>query len=87
MTSLAVCFLLSCVHVSSLCPRWERNTYGCAGALPILQVMEKVQSLDWGLLIMDEVHFIPARMFRKVLTNVAAHCKGVGGSGRHLRRA
>lgn len=40
--------------------------------------MEKIQSLEWGLLIMDEVHFIPARMFRKVLTNVATHCKGNG---------
>jgi hypothetical protein len=42
----------------------------------IAQVMDKIQSLEWGLLIMDEVHFIPARMFRKVLTNVATHCKG-----------
>ncbi|ORY49792.1 DNA repair helicase rad25 [Rhizoclosmatium globosum] len=30
---------------------------------------------QWGLLILDEVHVVPAEMFKKVLTIVAAHCK------------
>lgn len=34
-----------------------------------------VNSIEWGLLILDEVHVVPANVFRKVLTTVAAHTK------------
>ena len=30
------------------------------------QVMEEIAGREWGLLIMDEVHVVPAQMFRKV---------------------
>ena len=30
---------------------------------------------EWGIMVLDEVHTIPAKMFRKVLTQVQAHCK------------
>ena len=37
--------------------------------------MEFIQSREWGLLLLDEVHVVPANVFRKVLTTVAAHTK------------
>ncbi|XP_056607635.1 general transcription and DNA repair factor IIH helicase subunit XPB [Triplophysa dalaica] len=39
------------------------------------RVMEWMKSQEWGLIILDEVHTIPAKMFRRVLTIVQAHCK------------
>lgn len=39
------------------------------------QVMRWVQDQEWGLILLDEVHTIPAKMFRRVLTIVKAHCK------------
>ncbi|XP_037552572.1 general transcription and DNA repair factor IIH helicase subunit XPB [Nematolebias whitei] len=39
------------------------------------KVMEWMRSQEWGLMILDEVHTIPAKMFRRVLTIVQAHCK------------
>ncbi|KAL7671210.1 hypothetical protein ACOME3_006114 [Neoechinorhynchus agilis] len=39
------------------------------------RVMEWINSVEWGLLLLDEVHTIPARMFRRVLTIIRAHCK------------
>ena len=31
-----------------------------------LQVMDEISSREWGLLLLDEVHVVPAQMFRKV---------------------
>nr|CAG4651610.1 EOG090X01LU [Triops cancriformis] len=39
------------------------------------QTMKWIQEQEWGILVMDEVHTIPAKMFRRVLTIVQAHCK------------
>ncbi|XP_033842277.1 general transcription and DNA repair factor IIH helicase subunit XPB [Periophthalmus magnuspinnatus] len=39
------------------------------------RVMEWMRTQEWGLMILDEVHTIPAKMFRRVLTIVQAHCK------------
>ncbi|CAL8381919.1 unnamed protein product [Arctogadus glacialis] len=39
------------------------------------RVMEWMRSQEWGLIILDEVHTIPAKMFRRVLTIVQCHCK------------
>ncbi|KXJ10571.1 TFIIH basal transcription factor complex helicase XPB subunit [Exaiptasia diaphana] len=39
------------------------------------QVMSFLQNNEWGLMILDEVHTIPAKQFRRVLTVVQAHCK------------
>jgi DNA excision repair protein ERCC-3 len=38
------------------------------------QVMEWIENREWGLMILDEVHVVPAKMFRKV-GNISAHCK------------
>lgn len=41
------------------------------------KVMDQIRSREWGLLLMDEVHVVPAQMFRKV--GPAAHgCSAVG---------
>jgi len=39
------------------------------------QMLDWVQGQEWGLMILDEVHVVPARMFRKVSEQVRAHCK------------
>lgn len=39
------------------------------------KVMEFINGTEWGLLLLDEVHTIPAMQFRRVLTEVKAHCK------------
>jgi len=40
-----------------------------------LQIMEFLKNNEWGLMLLDEVHTIPAKQFRRVLTIVNAHCK------------
>ena len=42
---------------------------------PAVQVMEEIQSREWGLLLLDEVHVVPAHMFRRVIGIVKAHTK------------
>ncbi|UMM23037.1 hypothetical protein L5515_003946 [Caenorhabditis briggsae] len=39
------------------------------------EAMKFIEKQEWGLLLLDEVHTIPAKMFRRVLTIVQAHCK------------
>lgn len=39
------------------------------------QMLSFINSVDWGLMILDEVHVVPANVFRRVLTTVAAHTK------------
>jgi DNA excision repair protein ERCC-3 len=39
------------------------------------QVMKWLTDQEWGIMLLDEVHTIPAKMFRRVLTIVQAHCK------------
>lgn len=38
-------------------------------------VFAEIQNREWGLVLLDEVHVVPANMFRKVLTVTKAHCK------------
>ena len=39
------------------------------------RVMSEIMGREWGLLILDEVHVVPAAMFRRVLGIVKAHAK------------
>ncbi|XP_013418699.1 general transcription and DNA repair factor IIH helicase subunit XPB-like [Lingula anatina] len=39
------------------------------------KMMEWLQKQEWGMMVLDEVHTIPAKMFRRVLTIVQAHSK------------
>lgn len=37
--------------------------------------MKMIAEREWGLLLMDEVHVVPAQMFRKVISITHSHCK------------
>lgn len=39
------------------------------------KVMDFLTGREWGFIIMDEVHVVPAAMFRRVVTTIAAHAK------------
>ena len=39
------------------------------------QTMKWIQEQEWGIMVLDEVHTIPAKMFRRVLTQVQSHTK------------
>jgi len=39
------------------------------------QCMKWIQEQEWGIMVLDEVHTIPAKMFRRVLTQVQSHTK------------
>ncbi|PIA25428.1 hypothetical protein AQUCO_11400006v1 [Aquilegia coerulea] len=39
------------------------------------RIIEEIRNREWGLLLMDEVHVVPAHMFRKVINITKSHCK------------
>lgn len=39
------------------------------------KIIEEIRGREWGLLLMDEVHVVPAQMFRKVISITKSHCK------------
>lgn len=39
------------------------------------KMMDFLTSREWGLVILDEVHVVPADMFRRVVTTIKAHSK------------
>lgn len=39
------------------------------------KTMEEIMNREWGLIILDEVHVVPAQMFRRVIGIVKAHTK------------
>ena len=39
------------------------------------EIMDIIKGREWGLLLMDEVHVVPAKMFRRVIGSVKAHCR------------
>uniref|UniRef100_A0A7E4VRH1 General transcription and DNA repair factor IIH helicase/translocase subunit XPB n=1 Tax=Panagrellus redivivus TaxID=6233 RepID=A0A7E4VRH1_PANRE len=58
-----------CISTYSMVAYTGKRTYIAEEA------MKYISSQEWGLLLLDEVHTIPAKMFRRVLTIVRAHCK------------
>ena len=60
-----------------MCVRERELLSHCDGArsAEAARVMEDLSRREWGLLIMDEVHVVPAAMFRRVIGIVKAHCK------------
>ncbi|XP_026325272.1 general transcription and DNA repair factor IIH helicase subunit XPB-like isoform X1 [Hyposmocoma kahamanoa] len=50
-------------------------THGQRRSWEAEQTMKWLQAQEWGLVVLDEVHTIPAKMFRRVLTIVHSHCK------------
>lgn len=49
--------------------------YGGRRSYEARKIMEFIQKTEWGFLLLDEVHVVPANVFRRVLTTVAAHSK------------
>lgn len=39
------------------------------------QVMDFITSREWGLMVLDEVHVVPAEMFRRVTSKIKTHSK------------
>ncbi len=39
------------------------------------KMMDFITSREWGFVILDEVHVVPAAMFRRVVTTIATHAK------------
>lgn len=38
-------------------------------------LLNEIKSREWGIVILDEVHIVPANVFRKVLGIIKTHCK------------
>ncbi|KYR00352.1 transcription factor IIH subunit [Tieghemostelium lacteum] len=49
--------------------------FGGRRSAEAFKIMEEIANREWGLVLLDEVHVVPAAMFRKVLTVTKAHCK------------
>lgn len=39
------------------------------------KMMDFLTSREWGFVLLDEVHVVPAAMFRRVVTTIKAHTK------------
>lgn len=50
-------------------------SFGGARAEAGERLIEQVKTREWGLMLLDEVHVVPAATFRKVLKVCNAHCK------------
>ncbi|XP_039755956.1 general transcription and DNA repair factor IIH helicase subunit XPB [Pararge aegeria] len=50
-------------------------THGQRRSWEAEQTMKWLQAQEWGVVVLDEVHTIPAKMFRRVLTIVHSHAK------------
>lgn len=46
------------------------------------KMMDFLTSREWGFILLDEVHVVPAAMFRRVVTTIKAHSK-LGLTGKH----
>lgn len=49
------------------------NTHNRAHATQ--KMMDFLTSREWGFILLDEVHVVPAAMFRRVVTTIKAHAK------------
>mmetsp|Transcript_37513 Transcript_37513/g.48539 ORF Transcript_37513/g.48539 Transcript_37513/m.48539 type:complete len:514 (-) Transcript_37513:922-2463(-) len=38
-------------------------------------IVSKLKNIEWGLMILDEVHVVPANTFRRVIGTCRSHCK------------
>ncbi|XP_065573948.1 general transcription and DNA repair factor IIH helicase/translocase subunit XPB-like isoform X2 [Artemia franciscana] len=62
-------------NASILITTYPMITYGQKRTYEGEQTMKWLQDQEWGIMVLDEVHTIPAKIFRRVLTIVQAHCK------------
>lgn len=52
------------------------------------KMMEFLTSREWGFILLDEAHVVPATMFRKVVSTIKAHSKlGLTGKYSYLNQS
>lgn len=39
------------------------------------EMMKLIRMREWGLMILDEVHLVPAKIFRQVTSQISVHLK------------
>ena len=61
----------SCVLITT----YTMISYGGKRSDKSKEIMDIIRGREWGLLLMDEVHVVPAKMFRRVIGSVKAHCR------------
>lgn len=49
--------------------------YGNNGAAESKAIRAKLQTVEWGLSVLDEVHVVPANTFKEAITVIKSHCK------------
>jgi superfamily II DNA or RNA helicase len=47
------------------------------------KMMDFLTGREWGFILLDEVHVVPAAMFRRVVTTIKAHSK-LGLTGKEI---
>ncbi|CAG7902618.1 unnamed protein product, partial [Brassica rapa] len=55
--------------------KYKRVAFGGKRSEESEKIIEEMRNREWGLLLMDEVHVVPAQMFRKVISITKSHCK------------
>lgn len=54
----------------------------------MLNLINQIRNVEWGLVVFDEVHMLPAAQARLAVSSVRAHCKlGLTVSRRALKFA
>lgn len=58
-----------CISTYSMISHTTKRSYEAE------RMMDWLNKKEWGLMILDEVQFVPAKIFRRVMSSVRAHCK------------
>mmetsp|Transcript_15981 Transcript_15981/g.20475 ORF Transcript_15981/g.20475 Transcript_15981/m.20475 type:complete len:787 (+) Transcript_15981:176-2536(+) len=61
--------------VGILCTTYNMIAFGGKRSHESERTIRKIKEREWGIMILDEVHVVPAKMFRKVLSICNAHTK------------
>ncbi|ELA42395.1 DNA repair helicase rad25 [Vittaforma corneae ATCC 50505] len=62
-------------NVGVLITTYSMMAYSGKRSYEAQKLMNLIQSHEWGLMILDEVHVVPAQMFRKTVSAIPHHCK------------
>ncbi|KAJ7521765.1 hypothetical protein O6H91_19G067000 [Diphasiastrum complanatum] len=62
-------------HVGVVVTTYNMIAFGGKRSEESEKIIEEIRNREWGLLLMDEVHVVPAHMFRKVISITKSHCK------------
>lgn len=58
-----------------LATTYSMMAYSGKRSVEAQQIITAIQQQEWGLLILDEVHVVPAQVFRRTVSSVSHHCK------------